>query len=213
MTDPIVYGAGYSTYTRSVLLTLEEKSVPYHLETIDIFTGANKEDSYLSRQPFGKIPAFEHDGFTLFETCAITRYIDEAFEGPALQPSDPKDRARMIQIMSVTDHAAYAPIIGGIVVPRFVAQMQGESPDEAAIADAVPGAEKACQVLDGLIGGNSFAAGGTFSLADAQLIPIFDYLNQMPEAAKVLGGAPNLSRWWESLRARPSVEKTRPNLG
>jgi len=213
MSDPIVYGAGYSTFTRSVLLTLDEKSVPYHLETVDIFTGAHREESYLSRQPFGKIPAFEHDGFSLFETCAITRYIDETFEGPTLQPSDPKERARMTQIMSVNDNSAYVPIIQGIVVPRFIAQVQGDAPDEAAIADSVPAAEKAAQVLDALIGSGGFAVGESFSLADAHLVPIFDYLSQMPEAGKVFGGASNLSRWWESIRTRPSVEKTRPNLG
>ena len=44
--------------------------------------------------PFGRIPAFEHDGFRLYETGAIARYVDEAFEGPALQPKDPRAATR-----------------------------------------------------------------------------------------------------------------------
>jgi glutathione S-transferase len=49
----------------------------------------------MARHRFGKIPAFEHAGFRLYETGAITRYVDEAFPGPRLQPDDPRDRARM----------------------------------------------------------------------------------------------------------------------
>ncbi len=51
--------------------------------------------TYLEKQPFGKIPLFEHNGFCLYETGAITCYVDEAFEGPALQPQEPVNRARM----------------------------------------------------------------------------------------------------------------------
>ena len=44
--------------------------------------------------PFGKIPAFEHQGFHLYEAGPISRYVDETFAGPALQPSDARHRAR-----------------------------------------------------------------------------------------------------------------------
>src|SRR3546814_2735373 len=71
MSDPIVFGARYSTYTRSVLLALAEKGVACSLQEIDIFRGATPD--YLARQPFGRIPAFEHDGFRLYETAAIMR--------------------------------------------------------------------------------------------------------------------------------------------
>ena len=84
MADPILYGPAFSTYARSVRLALEEKGVPYVLEEIDIFSGANATPEYLARQPFGKVPALEHDGFRLYETGAILRYVDEAFDGPSL---------------------------------------------------------------------------------------------------------------------------------
>ena len=85
MADPILYGPGYSTYTRSVRLALEEKGVSYSREEVTTLTqfvteGMPKEQ--LSRQPFNKVPAFEHDGNMLYETAAIERYVDEAFDGP-----------------------------------------------------------------------------------------------------------------------------------
>ncbi|HSR73041.1 MAG TPA: glutathione S-transferase N-terminal domain-containing protein, partial [Kiloniellales bacterium] len=76
MDDPIVYGPGFSTYTRSARLALEEKAVAYHLEEINILEGAGQTPEHLARQPFGKVPAFEHDGFRLYETAAIMRYVD-----------------------------------------------------------------------------------------------------------------------------------------
>ncbi len=95
MSDPIIYGPAYGTYARSVRLALEEKGVAYKLEPVDIITGAANAADHLNRQPFAKVPAFEHDGFALYETAAIERYVDESFPGPKLQPQDPKQRARM----------------------------------------------------------------------------------------------------------------------
>ncbi len=73
MTDPVVYGPAYSTYTRSVLLALEEKGVPYRFEEVDILADAHNEPDHLARHPFAKVPAFEHDGFAHYETTPNMR--------------------------------------------------------------------------------------------------------------------------------------------
>src|SRR5215471_17153012 len=101
MAAPVVYGPAYSTYARTTRLALEEKGVDYKLEEVDMLGGACQQPAYLARHPFGKVPAFSHDGFALYETGAIIRYVDEAFPGPKLQPADPKRRARMTQIISL----------------------------------------------------------------------------------------------------------------
>jgi Glutathione S-transferase, N-terminal domain len=80
---PIVFGAPYSVYVRAVRLALEEKGVAYELVPVDIFAVDGPPSEHLTRHPFGKIPAFEHTGFCLYEAGAITRYIDEAFCRPA----------------------------------------------------------------------------------------------------------------------------------
>ena len=102
MAAPVVYGPAYSTYTRTARLALEEKGVDYKLEEVDILTGAGQSPAHLARQPFGQVPAFEHEGIKLYESGAITRYIDEVFPGPKLQPADPKRRARMMQFIRST---------------------------------------------------------------------------------------------------------------
>ena len=88
---PAVFGAPYSVYVRSVRLTLEEKTVDYDLVPVDIFAAGGPTREQVARHPFGKIPAFEHDGFRLYEAGAIARYIDEAF-APVPLTARPKPR-------------------------------------------------------------------------------------------------------------------------
>jgi glutathione S-transferase len=213
MAKPIVYGPGYSTYARTVRLALEEKGVDYDLVEVDLIAGATKTPEHLARQPFGKVPAFEHDGFELYETDAITRYIDAAFPGPDLEPTDAKSRARMAQAIGIIGGYAYPCMIGQIFIQRAVMPMIGNSPDEAAIAAAVPQAETCIEALEKLLDGNDYLAGDRLSLADLLLIPVYDYIAQTPEGEKLLAGAPNLRRWWDGVRTRESVASTRPKLG
>ena len=111
MSDPVLYGLARSVYTRIARLVLEEKGVRYTLEEVEIFGSAGVPAEHLARQPFGRIPAFAHEGFTLYETDAITRYIDEAFPGTRLQPQELRARARMNQVIAIIDSYAYRPMI------------------------------------------------------------------------------------------------------
>ncbi|MFM0756763.1 glutathione S-transferase N-terminal domain-containing protein [Paraburkholderia strydomiana] len=89
-----LYGAAWSVYVRIARLALEEKQVSYGLVEVDMFAKTGVPQEHLKRHPFGRIPAFEHGDFRLYETGAIVRYIDEAFPGCKLQPTDLKARAR-----------------------------------------------------------------------------------------------------------------------
>ena len=90
MTNPTVYGPSYSAYVRTTRLALEEKGVPYDLVDVAMLAGAHKQSDFLHRNPFGKLPAFTHDGLALYETGSITRYVDRALPGPACSPRTPR---------------------------------------------------------------------------------------------------------------------------
>lgn len=213
MAKPVIYGPAYSAFARTVRLALEEKGVDYGLFEVDIFSDAHKTPEHLARHPFGKVPAFEHDGFTLYETDAITRYVNEAFDGPDLEPADPRARALMTQAIGVISGYGYPCIIGKIFIQRAVMPMMGGAADESAIEAAVPEARVCISALEALIGDKVYLAGETLSRADLFLIPVYDYLSQTPEGETLLAAAPNLQRWWNSISTRPSVEKTTPSLG
>lgn len=212
MSKPILYGPAYSTYARAARLALEEKGVDYDLVEID-FIGSGMPAEQLARDPFGKVPAFEHDGFSLYETCAIERYVDEAFDGPSLQPGDAAERARMAQIISIVDSYTYPCTVGQLVIQRLVVPVLGGTPDEAAIEAALPEVEKSMQVFEKKLDDREYFAGGALSLADLHLAPIFAYFVDTPESKAILKDKPGLKAWWQRVSSRDSMTKTKPQLG
>ncbi|MGO4842142.1 glutathione S-transferase family protein, partial [Rhizobiaceae sp. 2RAB30] len=104
---------------------------------VDIVSTGGPPAWYLDLHPFARIPAFEHGGFRLFETTAITHYVDEAFDGPALQPAEVKARATMNQIIGLLDAYAYRTMVWDIYVERMSKPREGKTSDEALIASAL----------------------------------------------------------------------------
>ena len=206
--DLVLYGPAYSAYTRVARIVLAERGLAYRLEPVDILADDSPGAAHRARHPFGFVPVLDHGGFRLYETAAITRYLDEAFEAPALQPSDAQARARMAQIVHLIDSYGYWPWVRVIFVER-VAAPQRDGTDEAAIAEALPKAAQALDALAALHGDAPFLAGEAFSLADAHAAPMIDYLTQAPEGRALIEARPSLARWWRDLQDRPSVQATR----
>ena len=83
--DVILYGPEWSAYTRTVRLVLQEKEIDYVLEDVDFSNGIMPAEHF-KLHPFGKVPVLRHGEYTLYETSAICRYLDAAFDGIALEP-------------------------------------------------------------------------------------------------------------------------------
>lgn len=212
MTTPILYGAAYSVYVRAVRLALAEKGVAYDLVEVDVFAPGGPPAAHMARHPFGRIPAFEHDGFRLFESGAIGRYVDEAFDGPPLQPAGARPRARMNQIMGILDNYAYRTLVWDIFVERVRAPARGGTPDEARIAAALPRAATCLDTLERLMDGAQFLAGPAPSLADLHAVPMFVYFRLAPEGAALIQRHAALALWLDRMMARPSLAATRSPL-
>jgi glutathione S-transferase len=88
----IVHFIPGSPFGRAVLIALEEKDASYRLSPLS--PGDHKREPYLSRHPFGRMPALEHDDFNLYETQAIVRYLDRILPEAPLTPADPRAAAR-----------------------------------------------------------------------------------------------------------------------
>jgi len=97
MSEFIVHSIPGSPFGRAVLATLEEKGAPYRLSPVA--PGTLRSPEHLARHPFGRIPVMEHDGFSLYESQAILRYLDRVLPDPALTPSDPQRVAHMDQVL------------------------------------------------------------------------------------------------------------------
>jgi glutathione S-transferase len=195
---------------RIARLTLLEKGVGYDLIPVDIFAKDVVPDSHLARHSFGKIPAFAHGDFQLYETGAITRYIDEAFDGPALQPDDAKTRARMNQIISIADGYVYPQIVWGLYVECIEKPKRGEVPDQARVEKARGVALISLDVLAGLLSDERWMCGDRLTLADLHLAPMLDYALQVPELRQMFAEHHTLGGWWQRVTALESFRETQP---
>lgn len=208
MSGITVYGIPGSPFLRSVEITLHEKGFDYQLQAIA--PGEHKQPEYLARHPFGRIPAFEHDGFGIYETQAILRYLDEVFPTPPLTPADPQARARMNQLIGIIEWyyfpKAGAPIgFNRIIGPRLL----GLPGDEAAIAEAMPMARTCFAEFDRLLGDKPYFTGETISLADIMLGAQLDLFCEAPEGRELIGGT-RLEAWLKRMTERPSFAATEP---
>lgn len=210
MERPRLFGADYSVYVRIVRLVLEEKGVGHELIPVDVFSPEGPPADHLERQPFGKIPSFEHDGFALYETGAITRYIDEAFPGPRLQPSEPRQRARMNQIISIADGYLYPHLVWGLYVELVSKAERGETVDVSRVARARKMAPVCVKALADIMGDSSWLAGDRLSLADLHVAPMIDYFLMVPEGRAMFTAVPVLTRWWDRISDRDSFRLTQP---
>ncbi|RWD89054.1 glutathione S-transferase family protein [Mesorhizobium sp.] len=204
MAKPILYGADYSVYVRIARMTLEEKGVDYELAPVDIFAADGIPAWYLEHHPFGRIPAFEHDGFRLFETSAIARYVDEAFDGPPLQPADPRGRARVDQITGMLDAYGYRAMVWDVAVER----LEKTPADESLIADGLSQAETVLKVLTSLKAEGPWLLGDQLTLADLHAAPIIAYFVKVAEGRDLLARLADIEEWYMRVAARPSFVKT-----
>lgn len=208
MTGMTVFGIPGSPFLRSVEIALQEKGLDYRLHALK--PGEHKQADHLARHPFGRVPAFERDGFAIYETQAIIRYVDEVFPNPQLTPSNPEARARMNQLIGIIEWyyfpKAAAPIgFNRIIGPRLL----GLASDEAAIAEALPMARTCFVQFEQLLGDRLYFGGGSISIADIMLGAQLDLLNQCQEGRDLIGNS-RLEPWLKRMIARPSFAATAP---
>lgn len=182
MGSMIVHGVPGSPYVRAALLALEEKRAEYELAAMA--PGTLKQQPHLSRHPFGRIPAFEHDGWMLYETRAIMRYVDAVVPGPQLQPEEPRAAARMDQLMNIADWYLMPQVSATITFNRVVAPRFNRPVDEEKIVQSIPNARTCIGEISRLLDGHTWMTGDEISLADLLLAAHLSMLRKLRRARR-----------------------------
>jgi glutathione S-transferase len=207
----VLHGYHYSVYQRVVRLTLAEKGLAYERVEVNPFA-PDLPAAYLALHPFGRVPVLVHDGFAVYETAAITRYIDRVFPEPALQPADPRALARMDQIIGVVDAYGYWPLVRQVFSHAVFGPRLGRPTDKKEIETGLAGAAKALAAFEALAANAAFLVGPALSLADLHLGAMLAYFVQAGEGETLLHQQPRLSAWWQRVSRRPSFTATDPGL-
>ena len=196
-----IFGHPASTCTRKVLMTANETSTPFELVVVDFGKGEHKQPAHLARQPFGQVPSLDDDGFTMYESRAMARYIDGKAGGP-LTPQDPRARAKMEQWISIETSNFASHAMKFIYHSVFKRE---QAPEVLKTAGAA--LDTAYGVLESTLAQQPFLAGKTFSIAEICFAPYIEYLAQSPAAGK-LTEHPHVAAWWATVSQRPAWRKT-----
>lgn len=207
----ILRGYRYSVYNRIALVALHEKGVVYETEEVDPFA-ANVSEDYLKRHPFGRVPVLSNGEFDVFETSAITRYVNAAFDGPELMPTKAETLARVAQVVSIIDSYGYRPMVRQVFAQRVFRPAVGEVADEAEITAGIDASHTVLSSLNIIAKEGHALDGQNFTLADCHLAPMIGYFVQAPEGAAALKAYSVLDNWWKIVSQRKSLRATEPGL-
>lgn len=180
---PTIYGFPQSTYTRTALMTAQAAGIDVELAPIEF-----KRASHFALHPYGRMPAFQHEGVRLFETLAIVSYLDRVFGGSRLTPSAPVAQAQMFQWISVAIDYAYEDLVNG---------MHSERPS----VEAITAACEQLKLIDAGLETREFLAGTSLSLADLFLYPMVEYASVKLDE-RVWTGLPEVRRWRTAVSER-----------
>ncbi|TFK88859.1 glutathione S-transferase [Polyporus arcularius HHB13444] len=204
-----LHGAQEATCTKRVLTVLEELNVPYELVVVDYATDAHKSPAFRAVQPFGQFPYLDDDGFTLYESRAIARYLALKYGGIGTLIPDPADLAKTAlfeQAASVeqSNFDAFAVPLAyeNIRKPRI-----GQQTDKAAVERLTAALEAKLAVYDTILGRSKYLAGDELTLADLFHLPYGSNLAKQNIDFLESPKYPNVARWWKDISGRASWKK------
>ena len=190
-----VYGMADSGNCYKVKLALEQLSVPYRWVEIDSSRGETRTDSFLAKNPNGKVPTLAlEDGSFLPESNAILNYLAE---GSPLLPADRLGRARVLQWMFFEQYS-HEPYVA--VARAIMRYDPPDSPRRNDLARLRQSGDQALAVMEQHLQREAFFAAGRYTIAD---IALFAYTHCAPDGGFDMARYPALRAWIERVRAQP----------
>ena len=192
-----LWGRNTSSNVMKVIWLLEEMGLPYQREDIGGPFGGNDQPSYRAMNPTGLVPTIEDDGFVLWESNAILRYLVNAHGSTTLYPAAARTRGNIDRWLDFQQT---------IINPRMVAvfhpliRLAPEKRDPAAIAAAAQAFTAGWDMLMPALERGPFVAGEDFTLADIPLGALVHRYFALPIERPE---RPALRAWYDRLLARP----------
>jgi glutathione S-transferase len=231
-----LYHNDISTCAQKVRLALSEKRLDWESRHLDLRKGDQRAPEYRRLNPKGIVPTLVDDDAVVVESSIILEYLDDAYPEPALKPVDPKARAGMRECVKLLDDKMHAMV--GVL--SFTIAFRHEYlalPDKGAAmleATSDPLAKMAKQGMlqqgtqfsaigqalglfrsvfaqfDSRLAGREYLV-GDYSLGDVAWTPYLHRL-ELLGLGFLLEDIPEVSRWYERLKARPSYSEAITNV-
>jgi glutathione S-transferase len=227
----VLYHYVNSVCAQKVRLALFEKGLKYEERLVDLFRAEQFDPEYLKLNPKAVVPTLVHDGRPVVESTLICEYIDAAFPGPPLRPTDPWERARMRLWGKAVDEGLFAGVVAFSFSAMFRERLAKMAPEEREkrfknvgdperrdrqistlehgvespyVLYAIAAYEKAFKELEQtLADGRDWIAGRAFTLAEIDLMPFVARLEYLGLLDIWTAERPRVRAWWARCKARP----------
>ncbi|KAJ7025187.1 glutathione S-transferase-like protein [Mycena alexandri] len=199
-----LYGIGFSSCTRRVAVVCKELNVPYELIAVDILKGEQRSAEHLARQPFGVVPAIEDDGFDLFESRAIGRYIVAKYGAGTTLVPDPKDifaTAKFEQAVSIENNN-FDPTASQLMLELVIKPARGLPLDAERVTALRATLDGKLDAYEKILGKHKYLAGDILTIADLFHLPCVVVVQKAK--LDLLESRPNVARWYNEISARPA---------
>ncbi|SIO08785.1 glutathione S-transferase family protein [Vannielia litorea] len=205
-----LHGYHFSVYMRAARMALALKGVSHAEREVNPFDAAGRA-GLMALNPFGRVPVLTHGSFTLYETAAITGYVDRAFDGPPLMPSGAQAAARAAQVIGIVDAYAYVPLVRQVFSHAVFRPAEGHQGSAEVVAEGLRVAPRPLSALEA-IAAEAMVLSGPLTRADCHLVPMIDAFSRAEAGAEMLAQFPALSAWWARVREAPVVMASDPGL-
>ncbi|MEO6952817.1 MAG: glutathione S-transferase family protein [Polyangia bacterium] len=195
--------------SRRVLLVAAHLGVPLEHVLVDLTKGEQRGEAHMSRNPNGRVPVLEDDGFRLWESRAIMEYLCDTTPGQKLLPTDARGRAEVNRWLFWCA-AHMAPANAVLMHENFVKAVTGSGaadPVEVARGEAL--FAQHAPVLDQQLAGKEWVTNDQLTLADFSLAAGFALAGP---ARLPIAGYPNLVAWRDRVQATDAWKQTTPAM-
>jgi len=196
-----IWGRENSINVQKVLWCCGELGLAFRRVDAGREFGINDSPEYRRLNPNGLVPTIEDDGFVLWESNVIVRYLAAKHGAHALYPTDLRSRfdvERWMDWQTTTLWPALRPTFFALV------RTPVDQRDPAALEKSQQETERAFAILDGHLSTRSFVAGDAFTIGD---IPIGLAAYRWFALEILRPGMPDLERWYRGIRERPAFQE------
>jgi glutathione S-transferase len=196
-----IWGRASSVNVRKVLWCCEELGVPFERVDAGMQYGVVNTPEYRKLNPNGLVPTIEEDGFVLWESHAIVRYLSAKHGAGTLWPTDLRVRADADRWMDWAGSSflpTFRPVFWGLV------RTPAEQRDTKAIGEAAKKCGELAGYVDAALAGRPFIAGGQLTMGD---IPLGCHLHLWLKLPLERPAYANLAAWHKRLLERPAFDK------
>jgi len=197
----------YSSSSFKVRSLVQELGIPVEMHEIDLPAGEQRSPGFLAKNPNGKVPTLEDDGFVVWESNAILSYLAARHPERGLLPGEPRALALTQQWLQ-WQATTFAPSTKLVLWETFDAGPMGRSPDPDKLEEGLKRVARDLTILDAALDGREWLCGpltiADFSIGSGLALRRVMGIDVSPYA--------NVKSWLDRYEARESVKRTLPQL-